>query len=150
MGVEIDGPPVPVVATAPALLTDSHGCISGFNSDGTLNSSTNLATPGSFIAIFGEGAGLMNPAVTGGIGNGQSKILAANTANLNEFGITGSGSPLTILYAGDVPGFVEGLFEMNLQLPTSLVQTSQTEFSVNIMIGNSPAVSVCVWVKHAN
>ncbi len=155
-GMEIDGPPVPVAATASALLMDSQGCISGFNSDGTLNTQANPATLGSFVAIFGEGAGLMSPAVTGGIGNGQSRILAASAANLSGPSLEAVGvgpltPPLTILYAGDVPGFVEGLFEMNLQLPTSYAMGtfSTGQEQINVTIGNS-TVFACVWLKPAN
>ncbi len=78
-------------------MTDTHGCISGFNSDGTLNSSANPAALGWPIAIFGEGAGQMSPAVTGGIGNGKSQIVAPVTALLVDptpfppFGADGPG-----------------------------------------------------------
>ena len=155
-GVEIDSPPVPVVAVAPVLLADAQGCISGFNSDGTLNNAANPAALGSFIVIFGEGAGLMNPAITGGIGNGQSQIVAPVTAVLVDptppsiFRADGPGpiqsQPAATLYAGDTPGLVEGIFQLDLLLPSSF-RIGQERLSVHI---GSSILTPCVWVKPAN
>ncbi len=122
-GVEIDGAPVPVAAAAPALYADSLGCLTSFNADGTVNSAAHPAALGSSILVFGEGAGLMSPAVTGAIGNGQSRILGSAAASLYLPGFPGMGFPVTapasILYAGDVPGYVEGVFELQIMLPAS-------------------------------
>jgi uncharacterized protein (TIGR03437 family) len=153
-GQEIDGPPMPVVPVAPVLLTDTKGCVSGFNSDGTLNGSAHPAMLGTFIAIFGEGAGRMNPAITGGIGNGQSHIVASVTAIARNGGPFSPPLDTTViaLYAGDVPGFVEGLFQLNLLLPGSLpvlVPAAGLQTGLQVVLGGTP-LNTCVWVKPAN
>jgi uncharacterized protein (TIGR03437 family) len=84
-----------VVDAAPALFANASGQASVINQDGTLNSSTNPAEPGSVIALFGTGEG-----VTG-----------------LPFSLTIGGYAATILYAGP-SGTYPGMFQINAQVPS--------------------------------
>ncbi len=77
-GSEIVGSPLPVSRRRVfASHRDSNGCLSAFNSYGTLNSSKNPAALGSFIAIFGEGAGLIrNPRLPAQLGTWPNSDLS--------------------------------------------------------------------------
>jgi uncharacterized protein (TIGR03437 family) len=91
-----------------------------YNQNSTLNSSTNPESPGSYIALYGTGEGLLNPA-------GSTGTLAPTAPPFPTFAgsisvtIGGVQVPASaIAYAGPVPGFVEGEFQMNVQIPASL------------------------------
>jgi uncharacterized protein (TIGR03437 family) len=89
-------PPVPIV----------------INQDGSVNSPSNPAAPGSIISFYGSGFGLTSPA-------GIDGHLA--TAPLPEpvLPVTAEvdGWSANVLYAGDAVGMVEGVMQVNLQVP---------------------------------
>jgi uncharacterized protein (TIGR03437 family) len=152
-GVVLHGPDATVVAVAPVFAITSEGCVAAVNPEGSINSSSYPASLGSVISIFGEGAGLMNPAVTGGIGEGASQIVAPVFAELQESGtgFPGEGfpviAPVTVLYAGDAAGEVEGVFQSNLKLPDSFSTGKQL---IHLTIGGVGSGGTCIWIGPHN
>jgi uncharacterized protein (TIGR03437 family) len=98
------------------------------NQDNSFNSAQNPAAAGSYIALYGTGEGPLTPAgATGQLAPGAPPFptFAGSVA------VTIGGVPVpasAIAYAGPVPGFVEGEFQLNLQIPA------------NVSSGNQPVV----------
>jgi uncharacterized protein (TIGR03437 family) len=90
-----------------------------FNADGTLNSATNPAAEGSIVSFYATGEGVLSPAgqdgriETGGLSTIPKPVLPLTVS----FG--GVASP-NIAYAGVAPGEVDGLLQINAQIPTGL------------------------------
>ncbi len=106
---------MPVVPVSP-------GVFALVNQDGTLNSTAHPAPLGSVVTLYLTGAGLMTPPVeTGAVGTGSSSIARRVSAYLYEPGFPGVGfprsAPAEVLYAGDAPGLVQGVAQINLRLP---------------------------------
>ncbi len=128
-------------AAAPGLFSlNQQGTGQGaiVNQDNTFNSATNPAPAGSFISIYGTGEGLLNPA-------GATGQLAPSAPPFPTFAgalsITVGGIPVAtpaISYAGPVPGFVDGEFQINLQIPS------------NVSSGNQPVVVTIGGVSSLN
>jgi uncharacterized protein (TIGR03437 family) len=109
------------------------------NSDGSLNSSANPATPGSYITFYLTGEGQTDPAGSdGNIATGAANVKATVSVRI-------AGRLAQLLYAGSAPGNVNGFAQVNVVIPADLqyggnvpliVQigdaTSQTEISVAV------------------
>jgi trimeric autotransporter adhesin len=109
-----------VADTAPAIFTDGeNGTGQGaiLNQNGTVNGASNPAAPGSIISIYATGEGQLNPpGVTGSV-----------TPNVPPFpkpvapvSVTIGGQPAQIDYAGEAPGLVSGVLQVNAAVPHSL------------------------------
>jgi uncharacterized protein (TIGR03437 family) len=106
------------------------------NQDGTINSQQNTAPAGSVVAIFATGMGPASPPADDG-------ELSAQLSTL-EFPIivtTRSGQALDVLYAGQAPGLVAGVVQINFRLGDALSSDNtllltlsvgglQTEFAI--------------------
>lgn len=102
---------VPLTISAPAIFTvNGSGLGQGavFNQDLSLNSPSNPAARGSAIMLFATG--LPSPICSDG------QILPAANDIAAVGGINNEGAPL--LYAGQAPGSVSGLQQVNLTVPT--------------------------------
>lgn len=105
---------VAVQAANPAVFTmtsEPTGQALALNQDGTLNSATNPAAPGSIVGLYATGTGQTSPAGADGVEPPSMLPLVKlpvlfTVASLNA----------SVLYAGDAPGFV-GLTQLNIQLP---------------------------------
>ena len=125
-------PSAPVVLnTAPAapglFATDSEGNAQGviFNMDGSPNSPNNPAPAGSIISLYGTGEGVLNPpGITGLIAVDGVQVGIAGTVSVKIGGFTAT----SIEYAGPVPGSVEGIFQINVAIPS------------NVPAGNQPVI----------
>jgi uncharacterized protein (TIGR03437 family) len=103
-----------VSATAPGIFTlNSSGSGPGaFNANFSLNGPNNPVSRGGLVTFFLTGEGQTNPlGVTGSI---NPAIAPAPVANIT---ISIDGQPATYTYAGGVPGAVEGLMQLNVQIP---------------------------------
>jgi uncharacterized protein (TIGR03437 family) len=111
------------------------------NADGTLNSESNPAKSGSYVTFYMSGLGRTTPAGTDG--HPASAPLPAPIAP-----VTASGNCYvqpTILYAGDAPGLVEGVIQVNMQIQAPLancsggpavgLESGSTSFTVTVYIG---------------
>jgi uncharacterized protein (TIGR03437 family) len=132
-----------VNSTAPALFTaNSSGIGQGaiLNQDGSVNSSSNSAEPGSVIVLFGTGEGQTDPSgIDGSVpGNVAPKPLAHVSVSIG-------GVDANVLYAGGTPGLVAGVLQINAQIPEG-VGSGDVPVVVTIGQASSPA-GVTVSVK---
>jgi uncharacterized protein (TIGR03437 family) len=107
------------------------------NQDGSVNSSTNPAAVGSAISLYATGLGQTNPP---GADGAISTVLAV--ANLPVTVMIG-GSPASVVYAGSAPGLVQGMYQINLTVPSSAPASSVV--IVTVQVGNSTS-PVDVWI----
>lgn len=111
---------MPVAAAVPGIFTldgSGHGQGAVLNQDGTLNSISNPATRGAIITFFACGAGLMTPAVADGT---ISPLPLPLPAPVLPVSVAIRGVTATVEYAGAAPGYVSGLLQVNVQVPTSI------------------------------
>lgn len=107
---------VPVAPATPGIFTlDATGKGPGaiLNvKDESINSAENPAAPGDWVSIFATGAGTTTPP-------GVDGLLAAAPLPQADAGVTVTigGQPCEINYTGAAPGFVEGLLQVNAQIP---------------------------------
>jgi uncharacterized protein (TIGR03437 family) len=102
------------------------------NQDGSVNSASNPAAAGSIVSLFGTGAdwqllGLRDGAV------------ATAPLQLFQFQAFGGSFPLPIQYAGAAPGLLDGVFQINLEIPTGYVvpYTIQTTSAFGVPISSN-------------
>lgn len=105
---------VPVVSTAPGIFTaDASGAGPGaiLNSDNSLNSPKNPAAKGDIVAVYMTGEGQTTPAgIDGKVTSTPPGPHAAVTATID-------GQPAEIRFAGEAPGIVSGVMQVNVQIP---------------------------------
>jgi uncharacterized protein (TIGR03437 family) len=95
------------------------------NSDGTTNSSTNPATRGSWLSVYGTGFGVFNTAGTNGLRTVAGNVMA-----------TIGGVDATVIYAGNTPGATDGLQQFNLQIPAGV--TAGTAVPIVLTVNGTP------------
>jgi uncharacterized protein (TIGR03437 family) len=108
---------LPVAAASPGIFSmDASGSGPGaiLNQDNSLNSAANPALAGSIVVVYGTGGGATNAAADDGA------VAASATPLVNDVSVQVGGQPATVLYAGDAPGEVSGLMQINLQLPAGV------------------------------
>ena len=128
--------PFPVtVASAAIEILSSAGQAIVVNQDGSPNSPLNPAAPGSVVTLLASGAGQLSPGgIDGAIvspGNLPQPVLPV----MAQIG----GQPADVEYAGGAPGMVEGVIQVNLQIPTA----TQTGAAVPLVlqVGDSTSQS---------
>jgi uncharacterized protein (TIGR03437 family) len=124
----------PFVFTGPDPGTGSPVAIV-INQDGSVNSPSKPAAAGSIITIYGSGFGRTTP-------EGVDGRLAAAPLPKPVLPVSATlGSlPAPVLYAGDASGLVEGIVQLNIQLPKTLYYS---ELSVSVG-GNAMAFNINV------
>ena len=130
-----------VVATAPGIYTlnatsTSYGDGSGqgaiLNQNLSINGTSNPETAGNFISIYATGEGQTSP---GGVDGSISPNRLPLPAPLLQVTVTIGGIPVPaadIEYAGEAPGAIAGLLQVNARIPAGLPSGQQ---SVLITIG---------------
>ena len=98
---------VPVAAAAPGLFQVI------LNQDGSVNNILHPAAPGSAISLYATGAGMVVPVLPDGAivapGNLQQLVLPVT--------VLVGGQTAGVLYAGGAPGTIQGITQINIQLP---------------------------------
>lgn len=110
-----------VSAAAPALFTANStgkGQAAAVNQDGSINSAMNPAGPGEFISLY----------ATGGGSPGALPVT-----------ITIAGQTVPAQYAGQAPGYLAGLMQINAQIPAGIRANSATPVSIQVGSAASPA-----------
>lgn len=136
-----------VEATNPGIFTTTEngtGQAAALNQDGTLNSASNAAAPGSVVTFFGTGGGQTVPAST----TGSVTPVPTNASGLlNVPGVTATigGQPATVEFAGAAPGLVSGVLQVNAIVPASLPAGAAT--MVLTMGGNASPSVVTIQVQ---
>jgi uncharacterized protein (TIGR03437 family) len=98
------------------------------NQDGSVNSAANPAIPGSIVSLFGTGEVFVS---------GLDGALATTATPLSQPDnrlqvFDNLGNELTLLYAGAAPGLIDGVFQLNVQIPPQDLDPTLTLHSVNI------------------
>jgi uncharacterized protein (TIGR03437 family) len=109
---------VNVAATVPALFAlgqSGSGPGAILNQNGTLNAAANPAVPGSTIVIYATGEGVTTPAtLTGSVTPATGSSFPAPSATVS---VTIGGIDARILYAGEAPGLIAGVLQVNAVVP---------------------------------
>jgi uncharacterized protein (TIGR03437 family) len=90
------------------------------NADGSLNSQTNPAKPGSYVTFYMSGLGRTMPAGTDG--HLASAPYPAPVVPVTA--VTSYCYNPTVLYAGDAPGLVEGFIQVSVTTPAATASCS--------------------------
>jgi uncharacterized protein (TIGR03437 family) len=103
--------------SAPGLFTSDssgRGQVAMTNSDGSYNTSSNPAAPGSYVTFYLTGEGQTNP-------SGSDGNIAVSTANVAlPVTVQIAGRTLQLLYAGSAPDNVNGFAQINAVIPSDL------------------------------
>jgi uncharacterized protein (TIGR03437 family) len=137
---------VPVVAAWPSIFTQKNsgkgpGAILNVSADGktrTLNTDSNPALQSSTVEVYATGLG------TPSTGCVDGQIVQPNATNTypTVSGVTATigGKPANVTYAGSAPGFVTGLFQVNVQVPTGSTGAS-LPINLQVKTGTTTATS---------
>jgi len=144
-GVASNPFPLSVAAAAPGLFTDNFtgaGQVAArnqdFSSNGAPGAGTGPASRGSVISLYGTGGGQTSPiSVTGSVT--PIPTSASGLLNIANVTATVGGLPAAVQFAGEAPGLVTGVFQVNVLIPAGV--TPGNAVPVTIAIGNlsSPA-----------
>jgi uncharacterized protein (TIGR03437 family) len=107
------------------------------NQDGSVNGPDHTAAPGSPLAVYATGLGVVDPPVATGAPASAvtlSKVTAEVTATVG-------GQPATVLFAGLAPGYA-GLYQVNLTVPQLAPGDYQVQISAGGVASNTATVSV--------
>ena len=133
---------VPVRLAKPAIFTiDSSGNGAGaiLNQDGTLNSALNPEEKSRMISLFVTGVGQTNPASQDG------QIILTMAPLATTLTATVNGQAAEIQYAGNAPGMIPGLAQINLRIPSGASSGMNT---IQITVGSTGSTgNVTVFVK---
>jgi uncharacterized protein (TIGR03437 family) len=118
---------LPVVGTAPGIFTANSsgtGLASVINQDGSVNSASNPARPGSVITFFLTGEGLTNP----GGADGKTTPLppAAPFVPVQTVSVFLNGQQAELTYAAEAPGLVAGIMQIDARVPSNVVENPST------------------------
>jgi uncharacterized protein (TIGR03437 family) len=122
----IDGPKIPRTSRAPAIFQNG-GIAAAVNPDGTINSFANPAKPGSIVSIFVNGAGLNRfypdgALIPPGVSNATANVWVVTALSLE------------VDFAGDAPGLVSGVMQVNFRVPERL-RPPQNSLTFNVIVG---------------
>ena len=138
---------LPVTAVSPAMFTAAasgtgQGAI--LNLTGSpINSASNPAARGDWVAIFGTGMGVTTPAGTDGILAAAPLGQLPSNVNLT---VTMGGIPCQTNYAGAAPGLIAGAMQINAQVPAGVTPGASVPVVVTIG-GVSSQAGVTLAVK---
>jgi uncharacterized protein (TIGR03437 family) len=109
-------------ATAPGLFTQNaagSGPGAILNQDNSVNGPGNAAAKGSIVQVYLTGEGQTNPAgVTGAITTATLPAPQVTPAPASlPIGVLINGQPASYVYAGEAPGLVAGMMQLNVQIP---------------------------------
>lgn len=140
---------MPVQAASPAVFSaDTSGGGQGaiLNQDGSVNTQTNAAAPGSVVVLYITGAGLTTPA-------SQDAVLTPSETNPSAYpvpalpvSVTIFGLPAKVLYAGAAPGIIAGVLQLNVVVPAGAYPATYDQIVVSIGDYVSPS-AVTLTVK---
>lgn len=135
-GAAVYGPvAMPVAASVPGIFTfdgSGIGHAAALNEDGTYNTTANPAQRGHILVFYATGAGLMNPAMTDGSVASVTIPPAQQPVPQLPVSVTVRGAPAQVLYAGAAPGYIAGLIQINIVVPTTIDFGSNVPLSITI------------------
>jgi uncharacterized protein (TIGR03437 family) len=126
------------MTTTPALFTQNwsgSGPGAILNQDYSLNGPGNAAAKGSIVQVFMTGEGQTNPpGVTGATTRATLPPPQVTPAPILPIGVTINGLPALYAYAGEVPGSVAGMMQLNVQIPAT---ASSGDLQILVSIGGN-------------
>jgi uncharacterized protein (TIGR03437 family) len=129
-----------VATTVPGVFTyDSSGTGPGaiLNSDLSINTALNPAARGDIAVIYMTGEGETAPGgVTGKVTTVASPPAPLTPAPLLPVSVTIGGQPAQWTFSGEAPGFVSGVLQLNVVVPTNIAAGNQP---VVVTIGGNPS-----------
>jgi uncharacterized protein (TIGR03437 family) len=140
LGQTSNGMLVNVATTVPGVFTaNSSGTGPGAiaNSNGTTNSAANPATRGDTVVVYVTGEGETSPfGVTGKVTTVASPPQPLTPGPLLQPSVTIGGQPAGWSFAGEAPGFVSGVMQLNVVVPTNIAAGDQ---AIVVTIGGNPS-----------
>jgi len=136
-------------ATAPGLFTqNASGSGPGaiLNQDNSLNGPGNGAAKGSIVQVYLTGEGQTSPhGVTGTITAATLPPPQVTAAPILPIGVLINGQPALYVYAGEAPGLVAGMMQLNVQIPSN---APSGDLPITVSIGgNISQTNVTVSVR---
>jgi uncharacterized protein (TIGR03437 family) len=129
-----------VVTTAPGLFTtNASGTGPGaiLNSDLSVNTAANPAARGDIVVIYMTGEGETSPGgVTGKVTTVASPPAPLTPGPLLQPSVTIGGQPASWTFAGEAPGFVSGVMQLNVVVPTNIAAGDQP---IVVTLGGVPS-----------
>jgi len=140
LGQTSNGILVNVVTTQPGVFTaNSSGTGPGaiLNSNSSTNSPSNPATRGDTVVVYLTGEGETSPSgVTGKVTTVASPPAPLTPGPLLPVTVTIAGQGANFSFAGEAPGFVSGVMQLNVTVPTGVPAGEQ---SIVVSIGGNPS-----------
>jgi uncharacterized protein (TIGR03437 family) len=141
----IGGPTLAVRQSEPYIFRNSlTGLAAALNQDGSINSPQNPAAAGEVVTIFASGGGTY-PWPDGLVVGGSEVRDAPLPVSVLAGTVGGGVSSLEIPYAGDAPGDVAGVMQVNFRLPESfpgVAGTFQFALQAGGTLGGQASVAV--------
>lgn len=137
------GDPVslPVAASAPGIFEVGEGRAAALNADGSLNGPGSPAGRSSFLTLFANGQGLVDPPARNGAPATADPLQRARNVRVTIGGVEVPQED--ILFAGLAPGFV-GLLQINIRLSNIYPVGSGVEIVVHVGGASSKAATVAI------
>ena len=109
------------------------------NQDGTLNSASNPAKVGSFVTFWANGAGAFST-IDGQVATAARAYCACTITDTR-------GTQINVSYAGAAPGLVNGITQINFQIPQYTISGAPYAQSFELRIGASFSTPFPVYVS---
>jgi uncharacterized protein (TIGR03437 family) len=130
------------VTSAPGVFArNSSGSGPGaiLNQDNSLNGPDNPAAKGSIVQVYMTGEGQTNPpGITGAITTATLPPPQVTPAPVQPIQVLIDGQPALYTYAGEAPGLVAGVMQLNVQIPANVPSGA---LSIQVSIGGSMSQS---------
>ena len=127
-----------VAAAAPGLFAqNSSGSGPGaiLNQDNSLNGPSHAAAKGSIVQVFMTGEGQTNPqGITGKITTVTLPPPQVTPAPVQSIQVSINGQPALYTYAGEAPGMVAGVMQLNVQIPSTV---HSGNLSITVSVGGN-------------
>jgi uncharacterized protein (TIGR03437 family) len=131
-----------LASTAPGLFAqNASGSGPGaiLNQDNSLNGPSHPAAKGSIVQMFLTGEGQTNPpSVTGTITSVSLRPPQVTPAPVQPIQVWIGGQPANYTYAGEAPGMVAGVMQLNVQIPANALSGA---LSIQVKIGQTMSQS---------
>ena len=129
-------------AMGPQVVSNSIGIFVAVNEDFTANSASNPAAIGSIVTLYLTGLGDAGPALPNGAISQSADDRFQNYIEVAEQ--IGTGAPLGVLYAGTAPELINGVDQVNVQLPPETCSTGNCLFSLGLAVQTLPVLGTTV------
>jgi uncharacterized protein (TIGR03437 family) len=150
---------VPLAAALPGLSTldmSGSGEAAVVNQDGSINSPSNPAAPGSIVSFYGTGMGTLYlpPMGLGAVAppsnyftyllDGAITISTPYPMPQAPVAVTIGGKQALVLYAGDAPFLTNGVFQVNAQIPADITPGNAAVVLTVAGVASTQSVTVAV------